>query len=132
MQSLPCQVCYCFKTWGCAHLCSNGCSHAAGRQTGTVEWRAARGELGNRAASGSPALAAIARDSTVAACADGMPAAAESLGRRFMGLSTEQQDARALLAQRVKERFGELMAGGSLLPNEAAAAAALKWAAAQQ
>lgn len=39
-------------------------------------------------------------------------------------------DAKALLGQRVKEKFGSLMAAGGITPNEAAAMA-LKWATSQ-
>jgi hypothetical protein len=96
-----------------------------------VEWKAARGELGNQAAPSAAANSvqpALAKDSTDATPAPAA-ASAESLGRRFKELSTEQ-DARAQLARRVKERFSKLMAGGQLSPNEAAAAA-LKWAVVQ-
>ena len=61
--------------------------------------------------------------------------AAVSLGRRFkerLELSPgKAADPKEQLAQRVKQRFSELMADGKLSPNEAAAQA-LKWAAAGQ
>ena len=142
----------------------SGC--AAGRQTGSVQWRAARGELGNGAAPAAaqdPIQAAVAKGTTETANgaapqatparqaaqsaeqqAPAAPqevaqqpdaAAAESLGRRFkerLQLSPgAAADRKVQLAQRVKQRFAELMAGGKLSPNEAAAAA-LKWAAGVQ
>ena len=132
-----------------------------------MQWRAARGELGNGAAvaptedplqaslvakdTTEPASGALPQETPARQAAQGTEqapaapkkaaaqshvAAAESLGRRFkerFELSPRKvvADPKEQLALRVKQHFGELMAEGKLLPNEAAAQA-LKWAAAEQ